>query len=179
MTILVVAWLALTALLAFIAVGSRIGWRRRSILVFILPVVMLLGGALWLELWSGPKPSFYEFRSGEAELVAYHWDEGHSIYLWVLWPGEAMPKSYVLPWMEETARQLEGTEDAVENEGGAGMVEFAPLLNDSVDGSDSEDGMWWLLPSLEDRAIPHIYHSPQPASPMKSAPEQSSTVWFN
>lgn len=169
MIVAFLGWIVATAALAFTAIAAPIHWTRRLVLVGILPVALGLGGWIMLALMTGPKPHYLVVKTGEAALLAHTWVEGEAIYLWVRWPGEAAPRSYRLPWSEETAEQIEQAQAAEQRDGGKTVVEFREGIN-GVTGSSPRDAFDTVLQfdlSLDQRHPPTIYAMPQPSPPAK------------
>ena len=137
-----------------VALGAWFWWvvpkshyRRIGIVTFAL----ILAGtyATATELLSRTKPislEWVERNAQSAEVLAYAWEEGVAIYIWLLLPGIGEPRAYALPWSLHTMRQLQqGSE-----EGG-------------------EQGFMLTLPfqwSWEDRESP-FHPVPQPKMPDK------------
>ena len=121
------------------------------------------------RLMTGPKPHYLEVKTGETALLAHSWVEGEAIYLWVRWPGDAEPRSYRLPWSEETAEQIEQAQEELQRDGGETIVEFQEGI-DGVTGSSPQNAIDTVLQfdlSLDDRHPPTIYAMPQPSPPEK------------
>ena len=172
MNIVFIGWVAATAALAVVAVGSPPRRGHRVFLVALLPVALVAGGWIMLALMGGPKPHFLEWRAGQTELLAHNWVEGEAIYLWVRWPGEAAPRAYRLPWSEETARQIEEAATATAEEGGEITVAF----QGSNDAETKE--MARLEFSLERRRSPTIFARPQPRLPDKPVADRRPSIQF-
>lgn len=158
------SWLLLATIAAIITV--YVPWKR-------WPTVLLLlgsfaaGGLVVYQHAAGPMPHAWETRTGEAQIVAAHAAEGRGIWLWLLWPGDPVPRSYELPWSDETRDQLAQAMRAVEGEGGHGAARFGEEPDDR-EQAGIEGGL--SLPfelSLEPRSPPMLYAVPHPAPPAK------------
>ena len=109
--------LLLAAALATIAI-----WSRRKLLpkvsallaaILILPVTY----ASFAELLSKPKPIKLEWwhkQSEEATVVSSVMREDEGIFLWLQIKGIQEPRSYVLPWDQELAKQLHEAQQKAE-----------------------------------------------------------------
>lgn len=112
----------LAAVLANIAIWSpRRLWIKLAALAaaaFFLPVAY--GGMS--DLLGRPKPIALKWPSGanpvaEATVLAARMREGEAIFLWLGFEGLDEPRSYVLPWSEEMARQLHSARRQAEDSG--------------------------------------------------------------
>lgn len=110
---------ALVFILAALAFALAGAWgRRRWPLVLLYAASLASGGWLMLTLWRGPMPVRFEWRSGDAEVIATDWIEGETIWLWLRWPGDDEPRAYRLPWSKPIAEAVErGKAEAAEGEG--------------------------------------------------------------
>lgn len=132
-----------------------------SALFTTLLFLPLAYGAMVLLL-SKPKPVHLEWwrtNAAEATVLGSSMREGHGIYLWLQMGDLIEPRSYVLPWNQELAQELQDAlREAEEN--GSGVQMRLPFE-----------------PSLDNRE-PRFYALPQPAFPPKdrhdSAPEMFS-----
>ncbi len=104
----------IAAALAAIAIWAPRPTRVRvvalALAVLFLPTVYVQT----TELLSRPKPMSFEWYQRDAEKAAVlgvSFDEGQSIYLWLMLADSAEPRSYVMPWNLRLAERLE---DAVE-----------------------------------------------------------------
>jgi hypothetical protein len=75
---------------------------------------MFLGGMM--HALSRPRP-LYITSSTEAEVFAYAIREPESIYLWLKLPGVNEPRSFVIPYTLEKAKELKGATDAARETG--------------------------------------------------------------
>ena len=105
---------AIAAALATIAIWAPRPTRVRvlalAIAVLFLPTVYVQT----TELLSRPKPmsfEWYQRDTAKAALLGVSFDEGQSIYLWLMLADSVVPRSYVVPWNLRLAERLE---DAVE-----------------------------------------------------------------
>jgi len=110
----------LAAILAQISLWSpRKLWIKVSALatmVLFLPVAYLS----MVDLLSRPKPieiELIKFDLAEAAVLSHRMVEDVAIYLWLGIDGADEPRSYVLPWDQETAEQLQEAQRAAEAEG--------------------------------------------------------------
>jgi hypothetical protein len=109
--------------------------------------------AAMLDLLSKPKPATFEWWLGsidEATVLGSSLAEDEAIYLWLQLDGVPEPRSYVLPWSQRMAEQLQqAARDAAEQQSAVRMrVPFEPMLDDQE---------------------PRFYALPQPALPPKDA----------
>ena len=117
----------------------------------IVTFALILAGtyATATELLSRTKPISLEWmarNTQSAEVLAYAWEEGKAIYVWLLLPGISEPRAYAIPWSIQTMQQLQQG-----REGGG------------------EEGFMLMLPfqwSWEDRESP-FHPVPQPKMPDK------------
>lgn len=147
----------LAAILANIALWSpRKLWVKWSALA--TTAVLLPAGYMALaEMLSRPKPIEIEWANktlADAAVLASRMDEGQAIYLWLGIEGVEEPRAYKLPWSEEVARQLHGSQREAKQTGAELRIR-SPFES-----------------SLEDRA-PRFYASPPPPPPLKQAPSQN------
>lgn len=147
----------LAAILANIAVWSpRKLWIKWSALA--TTAVLLPAGYLALaEMLSRPKPIKIEWANealADAAVLASQMEEGRAIYLWLGIEGIEEPRAYVMPWDEQVARQLHGSQREA-NQTGAQLRMRSPFES-----------------SLEDREQ-RFYAAPPPPPPLKEAPAQN------
>jgi hypothetical protein len=102
--------LTLAAALAAIAIWSpRALWIKVSALVITTAFVPLTYVSV-IDLLSRPKPIALEWsRAGlaEARVIGAELREGEGIHLWLRVPEVPEPRSYVLPWDQKLAEQLQ------------------------------------------------------------------------
>lgn len=144
-TVLLAALLATIALWSPRRVLPKLGALALSLL--LLPTAY----AAYAGLLSKPKPVQLEWwlaSAEEATVLASSIREGEGIYLWLQLTGVGEPRSYVLPWDQQMAQELQDAmRDAERNDSGLAMrLPFEP--------------------SLDDRE-PKFYALPQPAMPPK------------
>lgn len=91
---------------------SKYPW---SVNIAFITVLIVLYSGFVLELGKA-KPIEIEFNPmpENVKVIAATWVEGEAIYLWVQLN---KPIAYVLPWDEETARNLQGTQEAMKETG--------------------------------------------------------------
>lgn len=153
------------AIFAFGAVGLCLAaaWSRRRTLHrwLLIGLALTVAAAAWPAfsmLLSRPRPVAEEWvhrDAAEALVAGVYVDEGRALYLYLVIPGVDEPRSYSLPWSEETRRLAESIQEALAGEaGGNGVVIDDPFK-----------------PSLE-RDRPLTAHPlPQPAMPDKLQPK--------
>ncbi|MER9237210.1 hypothetical protein NKI56_35500 [Mesorhizobium sp. M0622] len=126
------------------------GFARRtlSVGIFLALITVVYVGAS--ELLGRPKPLGLEWRdTAKAQVVGAVPVENEAIYVWLTTPGSTEPRSYVLPWSQQAAQQLQ---DAM------GKAE--------ADGTGVEMKMQTADAGLDTRE-PMFYARPQPALPAK------------
>lgn len=135
---------ALVAILAQIAVWSpRRLWVKVTALVtmsLFLPVAYISLEALL----SRPKPVGMDWASEnleDASVLAARIDEEESIFLWLAVAGVDEPRSYVLPWTEETARELHAAQQGAEREGSD-----VKIRRPAESGEDNQEPMFYAAP---------------------------------
>ncbi|WP_119461375.1 hypothetical protein [Rhodospirillaceae bacterium SYSU D60014] len=155
------ATVLLASLLASISIWApRKLWVKGSAVV-TASLLLVVGYASLADLLSKPKPVNLEWvkrNVPEATVLSASIEEGQGIYLWLQIAGIAGPRSYVMPWDQETAEQLQSAlEDAETNGNGVRMI--APFE-----------------PSLDTRE-PKFYALPQPALPPKDRDHRGPMVY--
>lgn len=113
------------------------------------------------DLLSKPKPVALEWlnsQTEEATVLGSTMREGKGIYLWLQMANIEEPRSYVMPWSQEMAQQLQ---DAME------------------EAQEQESGVRMRLPFEEslDNENPKFYALPQPAMPDKNEALQSPEMF--
>ena len=101
--------IAATLGLCLIAVCARRGLALRSGGLLLAVIIFLTGYAAFVELLGRVKPATLEWARRavpEATVLAHQLSEDQAIYLWIVLDDETEPRSYVLPWDEDQARQL-------------------------------------------------------------------------
>lgn len=147
----------LACTLAAIGVWSH---RRLGLKVTALALVTLFLPSVYLsyaDLLSRPKPASLEWwkRSAEeATVLGSKLREGESIYLWLQVAGTDEPRSYVLPWQQELAKQLYGAQREAE-----------------ANGTKVRMRTPFRKQPNEQRRV--FYAEPQPSLPPKHVPENS------
>ena len=108
--------IAATLGLCLIAVGARQGIALRTGGLLMAVIIFLTGYAAFVELLGRVKPASLEWARRAvpaATVLAHQLREDKAIYLWIVLDDETEPRSYVLPWNEDQARQLhEASTDA-------------------------------------------------------------------
>ncbi len=171
MEFLFVAFVLSVAGVATLALWARQSAPRRFILVGLVAITFGFTGLLGSEFLSRPKPVAMEWRTGEANVIAHTFDEGRAIFLWLSWPDDTSPRAYVLPWSEETARQMEDALRGVEEQGGEVV---AALGGDEVARPNDQKAGEPITPferSLENRDL-IIYATPPAKLPDQPTPQQ-------
>lgn len=144
---------ALVAILAQISVWSpRKLWIKVTALVtmsLFLPMAYIS-----LEtLLSRPKPIEMDWASenlADASVLAARIDEEESIYLWLAVAGIDEPRSYVLPYSEEAARELHAAQQGAEQEG-----TDVKMRRPSESGQDNQEPMFYAPPQETPPAKQH------------------------
>ena len=113
------------------------------------------------DLLSKPKPvglEWWNATAEEATVLGSTMREGEGIFLWLQMNGVAEPRSYVMPWDQELAQQLQ---DAMEQ------------------AQEQDSGVRMRLPFEEslDPDKPKFYALPQPALPDKDEALQSPEMF--
>ncbi|WP_282609445.1 hypothetical protein [Pelagibius sp. Alg239-R121] len=135
---------ALVAILAQISVWSP---RRLWIKVTALVTMSLFLPVAYISLetlLSRPKPVAMDWASEhleDASVLAARIDEEESIYLWLAVAGIDEPRSYVLPWTEETARELHAAQQGAEQEG-----TDVKIRRPAESGQDNQEPMFYAPP---------------------------------
>lgn len=153
---------ALAALLSTIAI-----WAPRSVKVKVAALVsaslfLPIGYVALNDILSRPKPIQLETvhrQINEVVVVSSLMKENEGIYLWLQLPDIGEPRSYKLPWSEETAKQLHKAQQDAEQSGT--KVQMKKPFEKS-----------------EDNLEPIFYAAPQQALPPKQAPTDQP-ILFN
>ncbi len=159
-------WFVIGATLAAFLCSIAI-WAPRSVKV---KVTALLSASLFLpvgyislnDILSRPKPVQLETvhrHLEEAAVVSSLMKENEGIYLWLQLPDIAEPRSYKLPWSEETAKQLH-------------------KANQDAEQSGTKVQMKKPFERSQDTLEPVFYAAPQQALPPKQAPDDQP-ILFN
>jgi hypothetical protein len=166
------AFVSLAVLLGIFAfAGLPLGSRQRRALVSGLFALLLAGLFFgYSDMLGRPKSTRLELlRSGdnEAKVLGSYMLEGSGIYLWLLLPGTAEPRYYVLPWDEKTASALQQAIEENARKHGGGIVMRLPFER----SWDRREPVFHPLPQpkLPDKKEP----APRPA-PLYVAPEQGA-----
>ncbi|MGF1609075.1 MAG: hypothetical protein ACFCUQ_06750 [Kiloniellales bacterium] len=136
---------ALVAILTNIGIWSH---HRLAVKVAALAIAALAlptGYFSLVTLLSRPKPIALEWtppKADETTVIAAQMKEDVAIYLWVQRPDSEEPRSYVLPWDEQVARQLHEAQRAAEAEGGTVQVRLSPQQKDI----EQADRMFYAAP---------------------------------
>jgi len=176
--LLFTAFIVAVAAVVSLALAAPQRGGRRLMLVGLCAVTFVLTAALAEELLGHPKPIAVEWRSGEATVIAYDFDEGRAIYVWLAWPEEDVPRAYALPWDEHVAREIAEAQQGVDADGGEVVAALAGGRSDEPgerfenQSSGSTDG------SLEDRDV-MFYPVPHPKPPDKPEPDAARSYLFS
>ncbi len=153
------------ALLAVLATHSIWAPRRlRAKLSALLTTILFLplAYAAMVLLLSKPKPvhlEWWQANAEEATVLGSSMREGQGIYLWLQMVDLVEPRSYVLPWSQELAQQLQDALRQAEENGTAVQMRLP------------------FEPSLDNRE-PKFYAMPQPAFPPKDRGEPEAPELF-
>ena len=101
----------LLAVLAVAATTVVSGAGQRLKLTALTMTVVVLGFGYYAgtELLGRPKPArlaLAERGSTTAILAGSFYREGQAIYLWLIFPGQEVPRAYVFAWSQQTAEAL-------------------------------------------------------------------------
>ncbi len=148
--ILLVAVVALVSGLGGIAIWAQRPLPLKVVALILSALLIVTTYAGSLELLGRPKPATLELVANveEATVLSAKLLEGEAIYLWLQLVGETEPRSYVLPWSQEQAEQLQEAMREAESEGSAVRMR-GPLRS---------------LPAADE---PVFYAQPQPKLPTK------------
>lgn len=147
-------FLAVVLLLCVLATHSIWAPTRMRVKLSALATTLLfmpLAYAAMLHLLSKPKPvhlEWWQAHAEEATVLGSSLREGQGIYLWLQMVDLLEPRSYVLPWSQELAQQLQEALRQAEENGTAVQMRLP------------------FEPSLDNRE-PKFYALPQPAFPPK------------
>lgn len=106
--------------LALALVAGRARRAVPAVALTLAAAILGLAYAAGAELLGRPKPlrlAALERGAGEAVVLASSYDEGRAIFLWLVLPGAAEPRAYVLPWSQQAAEELLRAERAAEERG--------------------------------------------------------------
>ncbi len=155
LTTLFVVAVGLAALLAAITVWAPRRLWVKAAAVGLAAVFLPLIYTAFADLLSKPKPVGLEWTKRnvpEATVLAAQVREGEGIYLWLQLDGEDGPRAYVMPWDRQVAQALQDAQRQARKSRSALRMRqpFEPTL---------------------DERKPLFYPAPQPAPPLKPAPE--------
>jgi hypothetical protein len=164
MTSFVLAFASLAVVLGVYAfVGMPLGSHKRRALVSGLFALLLAGLFFgYSDMLGRPKSTRLEvLRSGDkqAKVLGSYMLEGSGIYLWLLLPGTAEPRYYVLPWDDKTASALQKAIEENARDHGGGIVMQLPF-----------ERSW-------DRRKPIFHPLPQPKFPDKPPPAAPAPLY--
>lgn len=140
---------------AFVVVGAGLAgltiWSRRMLLPKIGAIVLAVGlfGSGYVtivELLGRPKPidtEWFGAHLADARVVAAEMHEDVAIYLWLAVDGDNSPRSYALPWSQQTAQQLNGAMRQAEEDG------TDVQMRDPFDATpDDEEPLFYAAPPV-------------------------------
>jgi len=110
-------------LMAFVVNLALWSKRHISLKLGALSAAVLFFGTVYFgfsDLLSRPKPVDIEWaqrNAEEATVLGAKMNEGEAIYIWLAMDGVTEPRSYVLPWSQNTARQLHEAQQEAEAKG--------------------------------------------------------------
>ncbi len=158
--VIFIALLAVTALLATIAIWSQRRASVRTLAVVLTGLFIPIGYLTVTELLSQPKPMQHEWfkrHVDEATLLGVSVRENQAIYLWLRLDDSLEPRYYVLPWQQQLAEKLQNLIDEAIREG-ASVTISNPFSRKSFDDLGSMNM--------------HIVRPPQPPMKPPSPPPQ-------
>lgn len=169
MTSFLIAFASLAAILgAYAFIGLPLGGPKRRALVSVFFALLLAGLFFgYSDMLGRPKSTRLEvLRSGEheAKVLGSYILDGKGIYVWLLLPGTAEPRYYVLPWNEDTAKGLQQAIEENARQHGGGIVMQLPFER----SWDRREPVFHPLPQPK---LPDKGGAPPPA-PLYAAPEQ-------
>lgn len=138
-------------------------WARRDKLArwgLILCGIMVATAAYptMAEMLARPKPvdeEWFRREAAEALVTGVYVDEGVALYLYLVLPGLAEPRSYSFPWSDETRELAQKLQEMLGSEEGANGVMIPYPFEPSLE--------------REEPLTPHAV--PQPAMPEKEQPQ--------
>ena len=133
--IIFIALLAVTALLATIAIWSQRRTPVRTLAVVLTALFIPIGYLTVTELLSQPKPMQHEWfkqHVDEATLLGVSVRENQAIYLWLRLDDSLEPRYYVLPWQQQLAEKLQNLIDEAIRDG-ASVTIANPFSRKSFD----------------------------------------------
>ena len=133
--IIFIALLAVTALLATIAIWSQRRTPVRTLAVVLTALFIPIGYLTVTELLSQPKPMQHEWfkqHVDEATLLGVSVRENQAIYLWLRLDDSLEPRYYVLPWQRQLAEKLQNLIDEAIRDG-ASVTIANPFSRKSFD----------------------------------------------
>lgn len=136
---------ALIALLTNIGLWSQHKLRVKLGALAVAALFLPTSYFAMVSLLSRPKPIVLEWtppKADETTVIAAQMREDVAIYLWIQRPDSSEPRSYVLPWDEQLARQLHEAQRAAEEDGGTVQVRLPPMLKNL----DPAERMFYATP---------------------------------
>lgn len=117
--------------LVVLVVGSlsSIGvWNARTVATRVGTLILMVAGVVFAAMsmtvaMGVPKPSRLEVvRVEKAVVLSARMQEGVAMYLWVMLPGATEPRSYVLPWDQNLAQELQKAQEEAGQDGTVEMM---------------------------------------------------------
>lgn len=117
MTAIYLTFVGLTAVLAVTAIYHAPKWRK--LMAYIMFVCLLIGAPLvYFDTLARPKNLSDEIRHAEeAQVLAYHSQDGVAVYYWLLLPNLREPRYYYEPWSEEARKRVGELQQQFEGDG--------------------------------------------------------------
>lgn len=154
-TLLFVVAVVLLCILATHSIWAPRPLRVKISALLTTALFLPLAYAAMVHLLSKPKPvhlEWWQANAEEATVLGSSMREGEGIYLWLQLVDLVEPRSYVLPWSQELAQQLQDALREAEENGTAVQMRLP------------------FEPSIDNRK-PKFYAMPQPAFPPKDRGE--------
>lgn len=131
------------------------GGRAVALTVAFLGLTLMVMVSV-VESYGLPKPYWFEFRDlNKGQVVAAVPVENKAIYVWITAAGSSVPRSYVLPWSQKGAQELQDAMNKAEADGSS--VEMGA----AGDGADAGEPMFYAPPVP---AQPPKNYAPPPAA---------------
>ncbi len=151
----------LVLLLSSIAIWAPRSVKIKVTALFCAAMFLPLGYISLNDILSRPKPIQLETahkQLQEVGVLSSLMKENEAIYLWLQLPDIAEPRSYKLPWSEETAKQLHKAKQEAEASGTS--VQMKKPFEET-----------------EDNREPIFYAAPQAALPPKQVPDEQPILF--
>ena len=154
---------AIAAVLASISIWSPRSLKLKIIALLCAGAFLPVGYFSLNDILSRPKPAQLETVHkdiDQVKVLSSMMVEDEAIYLWLRLPEVTEPRSYVLPWSDEVAKQLHKANQDAEEQGTE--VEMKKPFEKTVDNQE-----------------PVFYAAPPPAPPEKQANTDEQPILFN